>query len=48
MDGTVTRSVRSGEEPLIPDFHDACDTVTSEDSILEVFGMIDNHSTHVN
>lgn len=44
----ATKSVRSREEPLIPDFHDACGAVTSKDSNLDVFGMIDNHSTHVN
>lgn len=50
MDDTVhaTRSVRSGGQLLIPDSCDACGAITSRDSHLEIFGMIDNHKTHVN
>lgn len=33
----ATRSVRSGGLPLIPDFYDACDAVTSRDSYLRSF-----------
>ena len=32
----ATRSVRSGGQPLMPDFYDACGAVTSRDSHLDV------------
>lgn len=35
MDGTCHQSCAIEEQPLIPDFYDGCDAVTSEDSHLK-------------